>query len=370
MAENDTAEGLTRRRGGEKEAGDTAPSKRPSVVHEQSAPGSGSILVSICRGLSRLVVGLFMLTGVLLMVLLALPADTETMDGGAGQDEPPDAIMGNWEAAFFCDDELHRAGRIMKASNYVARIARQQGAGLGQEYAACRVVQQAIRLTKQLHACVVDLWFRRGMTAAVDPAVLRQQVSSKAAWWNAILRSALTGASLDVLERAHALHLVLSLQLPPWAVDALLERNVSTNSAAGPCGLTPLMLSARMGDTETVLALYRAGANVSATDCNGCRAHDFAAGDLAFQLRTWHSCGPSASSQQCLNAHRRPDSVSVQLSVSAGAGGDDAERRSSQGLGAQRCAGAGAEADFTLDACLSAVSVAGPVGQKDIHQEL
>ena len=370
MSEDEREEGLKRRRGGEKAAGDTTPSKRPSVAHEQSASGIGSVLASICRGLSRLVLGLFMLTGVLLLVLLALPPDTETMDGVAGQDEPPDAIMGNWEAAFFCDDERHRAGRIMKASNYVARIARQQGAGLGQEYAACRVVQQAIRLTKQLHSCVVDLWFRRGMTAAVDPAVLRKQVSSQAAWWNAILRSALTGASLDVLERAHALHLVLSLQLPQWAVDALLERNVSTNSAAGPCGLTPLMLSARMGDTETVLALYRAGANVSATDCNGCLAHDFAAGDLAFQLRTWHSCGPSASSQQCLNAHRRPDSVSVQLSVSAGAGGDDAERRSSQGLGAQRCAGAGAEADFTLDACLSAVSVAGPVGEKDIHQEL
>jgi hypothetical protein len=76
-------------------------------------------------------------------------------------------------------------------------------------------------LTQQLHACVVDLWRRRGSVAPVDPEMLRKPD----AWWNVMLKTAIKAAPVEVLDRSQALHLAISLRLK-WAVDTLLERKV------------------------------------------------------------------------------------------------------------------------------------------------
>ena len=52
------------------------------------------------------------------------------------------------------------------------------------------------------------------------------------AWWNAALKAAVKSASVAVLQQSQALHLILSDHLP-WAVEALIERQVDINAAAG-----------------------------------------------------------------------------------------------------------------------------------------
>jgi hypothetical protein len=52
------------------------------------------------------------------------------------------------------------------------------------------------------------------------------------AWWNAVLKAAVKSASVAVLQQSQALHLILSHHLP-WAVEALIERQVDINAAAG-----------------------------------------------------------------------------------------------------------------------------------------
>lgn len=52
------------------------------------------------------------------------------------------------------------------------------------------------------------------------------------AWWNAALKAAVKSASVAVLQQSQALHLILSHHLP-WAVEALIERQVDINAAAG-----------------------------------------------------------------------------------------------------------------------------------------
>ena len=269
----------------------------PVVVPQPSA--TSSAVRAVCYGALKLLVGIGLLLGVLVVVLLALP-DAE-LEGDAVGDSllSGDAQMGNWDAAFFCNDEPQRAGRILKASNFVARAAGMSN-GHSNESDACVVVRRALMLTNELHSCVTDLWRKRGASGDVTPAQLRHPD----AWWNAIAKSAIKSAPLSVLERSQALHLALSLQLP-WVVETLVsERKVGVSSSAGPCQLTPMLRAVRAGDKDAVLVLYRAGANLSAPDCRGCLAQDLETDtELAWQLRTWTQCSASASIEQCLSAH-------------------------------------------------------------------
>ncbi len=276
---------------GKQQRGDGEPSTAPQPSATASA------VHALCCGLLKLLVGVGLLLGVLVVVLLAIP-DAE-LEGDADSDRlSGDAQMGNWDAAFFCDDELQRAGRILKSSNFVARAAGMSN-GHSNESDACVVIRRALVLTKELHTCVAELWRKRGVAGVVTPAQLRHPE----AWWNAFATSAIKSASVPVLERSQALHLALSLQLP-WVVETLVERKVGVEAAAGPCGLTPMLRAVRAGDKDAVLTLYRAGANLTAADCRGCLAHHLEAdADLAWQLRTWTQCGSSSSIQQCLSAH-------------------------------------------------------------------
>jgi len=273
---------------------------------------ASSVLSAIVGGLLKVLLVLSLLVVVLVVLLLVLP------DTGAEVEEDDmvgDALVGNWDAAFFCQDELQRAGRIMKSTNYVSRVV---GVSHGHtdEAEASRVVRRVLGLTKQMHACVTDLWRSRGVMAPVTPEMLR----NKDAWWNAVLNSALKSASMDVLERSQALHLALSLQLPS-AVATLLARKVDINARAGPCGLTPLLRAVRAHDSAAVLELYRAGANLSAADCRGCLAQHLAVDEeVALKLRTWNECGPASSSEQCLRAHHGHRTANPTVIAEAGLG--------------------------------------------------
>ncbi len=271
--------------------------KTERAVQQPSAMASA--VRAVCYGVLKLLVGIGLLLGVLVVVLLALP-DAE-LEGDAVGDSllSGDAQMGNWDAAFFCNDEPQRAGRILKASNFVARAAGMSN-GHSNESDACVVVRRALVLTNELHSCVTDLWRKRGASGDVTPAQLRHPD----AWWNAFAKSAIKSAPLPVLECSQALHLALSLQLP-WVVETLVsERRVGVSASAGPCQLTPMLRAVRAGDKDAVLVLYRAGANLSATDCRGCLAQDLETDtELAWQLRTWTQCSASASIEQCLSAH-------------------------------------------------------------------
>jgi hypothetical protein len=294
---NEAHGGVPRRRQEAQSDGRQRPARvtsAPVVV-----PQPSSAVRAVCYGALKLLVGIGLLLGVLVVVLLALP-DAE-LEGDAVGDSllSGDAQMGNWDAAFFCNDEPQRAGRILKASNFVARAAGMSN-GHSNESDACVVVRRALMLTNELHSCVTDLWRKRGASGDVTPAQLRHPD----AWWNAIAKSAIKSAPLSVLERSQALHLALSLQLP-WVVETLVsERKVGVSASAGPCQLTPLLRAVRAGDKDAVLLLYRAGANLSAPDCRGCLAQDLETDtELAWQLRTWTQCSASASIEQCLSAH-------------------------------------------------------------------
>jgi len=235
-----------------------APTKPAAPAPERLAPRSSPLsaaAATACGCLLRLALGLALLAGVLIAVLLAIP-DGE--DKEVAEDLSSEAQVGHWDAAFFCDDDKSRAERIMKATNYVARVAGLSH-GHTDEAEACRVVRQSLVLTNAMHACVADLWRRRGVAGPVTPENLRQSQ----AWWNAVLVAALKSAPVAILERSEALHLALTLSLP-WAVETLLERKVQVNSPAGPCQLTPMLRAARLGDEAAVQLLYRAHANVSA----------------------------------------------------------------------------------------------------------
>ena len=217
----------------------------PSAAPQPSA--TASAVRALCCGLLKLLVGVGLLLGVLVVVLLALP-DAELEGDTDGEIMSGDAQMGNWDAAFFCDDELQRAGRILKSSNFVARAAGMSN-GHSNESDACVVIRRALVLTKELHTCVAELWRKRGVAGAVTPAQLRHPD----AWWNAFAKSAIKSAPVPVLERSQALHLALSLQLP-WVVETLVqERKVGVEAAAGPCGLTPMLRAVRAGDKDAVL---------------------------------------------------------------------------------------------------------------------
>lgn len=256
------------------------------------------MLRTACRCILKFLLGLGLLIGLFIAVLLALPDGEE----GEGIEEhlSGDAQVGHWQAAYFCDDEERRAERILKATNYVARVV-SLSHGHTDEEEACKVVRQSLILTHELHQCVIDLWRRRGVTGKVTPDMLRQPQ----AWWNAVLVTALKSAPTTILDRSQALHKALMLALP-WAIETLLERKVQVNRLAGPCQLTPMLLAARMSDSASVQQLYRADANVSATDCRGCLPQDLAADpQLAFKLRTWHACGPASPPERCLRG--QPD---------------------------------------------------------------
>lgn len=117
--------------------------------------------------LLKMLLWLGLLLGVLAAALLALPESKFDVEGGDEQ-LSDDAEMGSWEPAFFCDDELQRAGRIIKLTNYIARTTGMlHGPSNANAAEACRVVRKSLLLTKQLHACVADLWRRRGVTHPV-----------------------------------------------------------------------------------------------------------------------------------------------------------------------------------------------------------
>lgn len=284
-------------RRGDCQEGETSDGTSARVFPQPSA--AASAVRAVCYGALKLLVGIGLLLGVLVVVLLALP-DAEIEGDEVGDSLlSGDAQMGNWDAAFFCNDEMQRAGRILKASNFVARAAGMSN-GHSNESDACVVVRRALVLTNELHSCVTDLWRKRGASGDVTPAQLRHPD----AWWNAIAKSAIKSAPLSVLELSQALHLALSLQLP-WVVETLVsERKVGVSASAGPCQLTPMLRAVRAGDKDAVLVLYRAGANLSAPDCRGCLAQDLETDtELAWQLRTWTQCSASASIEQCLSAH-------------------------------------------------------------------
>ena len=123
--------------------------------------------VVCCLGLLKVLLWLGLLLGVLAAALLALPESKFDVEGGDEQ-LSDNAEMGSWEPAFFCDDELQRAGRIIKLTNYIARTTGMlHGPSNANAAEACGVVRKSLLLTKQLHACVADLWRRRGVTHPV-----------------------------------------------------------------------------------------------------------------------------------------------------------------------------------------------------------
>ena len=101
-----------------------------------------SVLRAVCCSLLKVFAGLGFLVVVLVLVLLALP-DNELDGDNAAENMSGDAQMGNWNAAFFCEDELQRAGRIMKSTNYIVRTAGMSH-GHSNETEACMVVRKAL----------------------------------------------------------------------------------------------------------------------------------------------------------------------------------------------------------------------------------
>lgn len=130
--------------------------------HAKNLKGMGIVCC-----LLKMLLWLGLLLGVLAAALLALPESKFDVEGGDEQ-LSDHAEMGSWEPAFFCDDELQRAGRIIKLTNYIARTTGMlHGPSNANAAEACRVVRKSLLLTKQLHACVADLWRRRGVTHPV-----------------------------------------------------------------------------------------------------------------------------------------------------------------------------------------------------------
>ena len=118
-----------------------SPERVPAAKRQPSSSCSPfSVFSSVCLKLVKILASLGLLVGVLTAILLALPGT-----GDAEEEESTGMIMGNWDAAFFCEDDLQRAGRIMKATNYIARsTGLSNGHTDGAE--ACGVVRQTLVL--------------------------------------------------------------------------------------------------------------------------------------------------------------------------------------------------------------------------------